>query len=92
MAHCHNWVMSEQKTPVYLDGELWRRAQARAAGRGQAAEHLVEEAVRRYLELDEFLEHVWANSPDYLSEEESLTLANREVHAMRRARANDASQ
>lgn len=82
--------MTDQKTPVYLDGELWRRAQARAARRGQAADDLVEEAVRRYLELDEFLEQVWPRSPDDLSEEESLALANREVHAMRRTRANDA--
>jgi hypothetical protein len=82
--------MTDEKTPVYLDDELWRRAQARAARRGQAADDLVEEAVRRYLELDEFLEQVWARTPDDLSEDESLTLANRELHAMRRARANDA--
>ncbi len=75
--------MPGPKAPIQIDAELLRRARARAAERGRAAGDLVEEAVQRYLELDEVMERVWATSPDDLSEDESLELANRELHAMR---------
>lgn len=79
--------MPGPKAPVQIDAELLRRAQARAAQRGRAASDLVEEAVQRYLELDEVMERVWAGSPDDLSQDESLEIANRELHAMRVERA-----
>jgi hypothetical protein len=75
------------KTPVPLDAELLRRAQARAEQRGRATGDLIEEALQRYLDLDDFMEQVWLGSPDDLTEAESLAFANTEVHAMRAERA-----
>jgi hypothetical protein len=83
---CHNGGMSGPKAPIQIDAELLRRAEARASERGRAAGDLVEEAVQRYLELDEVMERVWGSSPDDLSEDESLDFANRELHAMRAER------
>lgn len=78
--------MAGPKAPIQLDAELLRRAEARAAQRGRPAGELVEEAVQRYLELDEVMERLWDSSPDDLSEEESLELAYRELHATRAER------
>jgi hypothetical protein len=77
-----------RKTPVPLDAALLRRAQARAAERGWDAEDLIEEAVQRYLDLDNFMDRAWSGSPDDLTEVEFLELANREVHATRAERAS----
>lgn len=78
--------MAGPKAPIHLDAALLRRAEQRAAARGRPPGELIEEAVQRYLELDEALERVWASSPDDLSEAASLDLATREVHAMRAER------
>ena len=79
--------MAGPKAAIQIDAELLRRAEARAIKDGRAADDLIEEAVQRYLEVDEALERVWGSSPDDLSEQESLEFANRELHAMRTERA-----
>lgn len=79
--------MARAKTALYIDEDLLRRAGSLAAQRGHAVEDVVEELLQRYVDVDDFMEAVWATSPDDLSEEESLELADREVHAVRRERA-----
>jgi hypothetical protein len=56
-----------------------------AARTGKRDSDVVEEALRRYLGIN-VLEEVWSSSPDDLSGDEALALADRELHDARAAR------
>jgi len=70
---------------VYLDEELLRGAKIMAARTDRKDYEVLEAALRQYLGV-EVLESVWARSD--LSEEEGLEIANGELDAMRRERAD----
>jgi len=70
---------------VYLDEELLRGAKIMAARTDRKDYEVLEAALRQYLGV-EVLESVWARSD--LSEEMGLEIANGELDAMRRERAD----
>ena len=78
-------MTQRRKATVYLDEELLRGAKIMAARTDRKDYEVLEAALRQYLGV-EVLESVWARSD--LSEEEGLEIANGELDAMRRERAD----
>lgn len=77
--------MGRERATVYLASDVLRAARVLAARTGRRDSDVVEEALRSYLGI-EVLSEIWAASPDDLSGDEALELANRELRAMRRGR------
>lgn len=76
------WLMAtRKKTTVYLEPDLLRAAKVWAARTGRKDYEILEDALRNYLGF-EVIQNVWEKSD--LSEEESLELAYKELHASRR--------
>jgi hypothetical protein len=71
----------KRKVTLYVDEDVLRAARVRAARSDRRDSEIVEEALRAYLGFD-VVEGVWARSD--LGEEEAMTLAVSEQHAMRR--------
>ncbi len=75
--------MARRKTTVYLDEDLLRAAKVRAARTGQKEYEVFEAALKEFLGFG-ILERTRARSE--LSEEQALTMAYEEIHAMREGR------
>jgi len=76
--------MSKTRTTVTLDEDVFRAVKIKAARSGKRDSQVIEESLRRDLGLDELVE-IWSKV-NPVTEEESLKLANDELHAMRRER------
>jgi predicted transcriptional regulator len=85
MVTWHTHFMARRKTTLYLDDELLQAAAERAARTGRAQRDVIEEALRRYLGLETAVRRIQARGD--LDEEESLSLAYRELDAYRAERA-----
>lgn len=81
--------MVRRRTTVELDEQLLNAADAEAKRTGRSEDEVIEDALRRHFEgrRPSVVDEVWArNAGDALSEDEALTLARRELLAMRRER------
>lgn len=76
--------MQKTRTTVTLDEDVFRAVKIKAARTGRRDSQVIEEALRRDLGL-EGLEDLWARVKP-VSEQESMELADAEVHAMREER------
>ncbi len=76
--------MARSKATIYLDPEVLRATRIRAARTGKRDSDVVEEALREHLGLA-VVDRL--RSRFDLDEEHAMRLANEEVHAMRRDRA-----
>ena len=75
-------AMAQAKRPIYLNEELLRAAEARAAETGETADEVVESAVRVYLGgLAAVLHRIRPRRG--MSEDEALRLAYEEIDAHR---------
>jgi hypothetical protein len=81
--------MPKARTTVTLDEEVFRAVKIKAARTGKRDSQVIEDSLRRDLGLDE-LADIWSKV-NPVSEEESLKLANDELHAMRRERRDEGS-
>jgi hypothetical protein len=72
-----------KKVTVYVDVDVLRAARVRAARDDARDSDVMERALRAYLGFD-VVERVWSRSD--LSEDEAMTLAVAEPHAMRAER------
>lgn len=79
--------MSKTRTTVTLDEDVFRAVKVKAARTGKRDSQVIEESLRRDLGLDELVE-IWSKV-NPVTEEESLKLANDELHAMRRERRDE---
>jgi hypothetical protein len=79
--------MSKTRTTVTLDEDVFRAVKIKAARTGRRDSQVIEESLRRDLGLDELVE-IWSKV-NSVSEEESLKLANDELHAMRREKRDE---
>jgi len=77
--------MQRERATVYIDADVLRAARVMAARTGKRDSDIVEEALRSYLGIN-VLEEIWATSPGRMTDEESLALANRELHDQRAGR------
>ncbi len=73
--------MARKKTTVYIEEDLLRAARVRAARTGTRDSDVLEEALRRYLVIG-VLDRVAMRAG--MDEDEAMTLANHELHVMRR--------
>jgi hypothetical protein len=80
--------VAKTKTTIYVDAEVMRAARILAARSGRRDSDVVEDALREYTGLA-VVERVRSLNSD-LSAEDALTLANEELHAMRRERGEQA--
>jgi len=76
--------MLKQHATLLVDEEVLRAVRIRAAHTDKQESEVIEESLRRGLELNP-LEEIWARVKP-LSEKESLDLAYAELHEMRRER------
>lgn len=79
--------MSKARTTVTLDEDVFRAVKIKAARTGKRDSEVIEESLRRDLGLDDLVE-IWSKV-NPATEEESLKLANDELHAMRRERRDE---
>jgi hypothetical protein len=79
--------MSQTRTTVTLDEDVYRAVKIKAARTGKRDSQVIEESLRRDLGLDELVE-IWSKV-NPVTEEESLKLANDELHAMRREKRDE---
>jgi hypothetical protein len=79
--------MSKTRTTVTLDEDVFRAVKIKAARTGKRDSQVIEESLRRDLGLDELVE-IWSKV-NPVSEEESLKIANDELHAMRREKRDE---
>jgi predicted transcriptional regulator len=77
--------MARRKTTLYLDDELLRAAAERAARSGRQESDVIEEALRRYLGLESIVRQIQARGD--LDEDESLTVADDQLDALRAKRS-----
>lgn len=75
--------MPKLRTTLTVDEELLRAVRTRAARRGKGDSEVIEEALRRDFGLNE-LEQIWARVKPVPGDDDGLTLAYSELHAMRR--------
>jgi hypothetical protein len=73
--------MPKTRTTVTLDEEVFRAVKIRAARTGKRDSQVIEESLRRDLDL-EGLENLWSRVTP-TSEGEAMALADAELHAMR---------
>jgi len=73
--------MTKMRTTVTLDEEVFRAVKIRAARTGKRDSQVIEESLRRDLDL-EGLENLWARVTP-IPEGEGMDLADAELHAMR---------
>ncbi len=73
--------MPKTRTTVTLDEEVFRAVRIKAARTGKRDSQVIEESLRRDLGL-EGLDNLWARVTA-ASEDESVALAEAELHAMR---------
>ncbi len=78
--------MARRRTTLYLDDELLQAAAARAARTGMAQRDVIEDALRRYLGLEDLVRRIQSRGD--LDEDESLSLAYEELDAFRTGRAS----
>jgi hypothetical protein len=71
---------TKRKVTLYVDEDVLRAARVRAARTDKRDSEVVEDALRAYLGFD-VVARAWARSD--LSEDEALTLAGAEIHAVR---------
>jgi gamma-glutamyl:cysteine ligase YbdK (ATP-grasp superfamily) len=74
--------MSKTRTTLTVDEDVLRAVRIKAARTGKRDSEVIEESLRRDLGLDA-LEEIWARVKP-LPEKESLDLAYKELHDMRR--------
>jgi hypothetical protein len=79
--------MPKARTTVSLDEDVFRAVKIKAARTGKRDSQVIEESLRRDLGLDELVE-IWSKV-NPVTEEESLKLANDELHAMRREKRDE---
>lgn len=73
--------MTRMKTTLYIDEDLLRSARDLAERTDRAEQDIMEEALRRYLNL-QMLEDTWANE-DLPVEDEAMSMAYDELHTFR---------
>jgi hypothetical protein len=76
--------MPKLRTTVTLDDEVFRAIKIKAARTGKRDSQVIEESLRRDLGLDA-LDDLWARVQP-APEREGMSLADAELHAMRRER------
>lgn len=76
--------MPKTRTTVTLDEEVFRAVKIKAARTGKRDSQVIEESLRRDLGL-EGLEDLWGRVTP-VAEDDGLTLADAELHAMRKER------
>lgn len=76
--------MGKSKTTIYIDEDVLRSTRILAARSGKRDSEVVEAALREYAGLS-VIDRVRSQNAD-LSAEDALTLAYKELHAMRRDR------
>ena len=83
--------MARRKTTVYIDEELLRAAKIEAARTDRSDSDVIEDALRRMLQL-EVADRIWArNSAQPLTADQALTIAYGELDAARKAHRQHAS-
>ncbi|HMI82226.1 MAG TPA: hypothetical protein VK480_10600 [Solirubrobacterales bacterium] len=76
--------MAKTRTTLTVDEEVLRAVRIKAARTGKRDSEVIEESLRRDLDLDTLTE-IWARVKP-LSEKEAMELAYSELHEMRRER------
>jgi hypothetical protein len=79
--------MPKARTTVTLDEDVFRAVKIKAARTGKRDSQVIQESLRRDLGLEE-LDEIWSKV-NPVTEEESLKLANDELHAMRREKRDE---
>jgi hypothetical protein len=73
--------MARRRTTLYLEDDLLKAAAERAARTGRDANDVIEEALRRYLGLEDVVRRIQARGD--MDEDESLLLAYEELDTFR---------
>jgi hypothetical protein len=73
--------MARKRTTLYLEDDLLKAAAERAARTGRDANDVIEEALRRYLGLEDVIRRIQARGD--MDEDESLVLAYNELDRFR---------
>ena len=75
--------MARRRTTLYLEDDLLKAAAERAARTGRDANDVIEEALRRYLGLEDVVRRIQARGDMDEDEDESLLLAYEELDTFR---------